>query len=115
MSENLLSTERNLGGFVRRKTKRLVVSIRMKALRSAQHSGKCLVSGAGNIIFRLRRLKAAPRGLDVKTHPPRFWIACFIMPSHLFSPNSTSGTVLGNFFKETLMGVKEEREARRKL
>ena len=87
----------------------------MQGLRSSKNGGQCLDCRTDNVIIRLLSGQRAASGLSVEAQHPGARILGLEALFHHPVPDFASSAVFGNFFKEIIMGVKKEREARSKI
>ncbi len=87
----------------------------MQGLCSAEHAGKGLKGGTGDIDFWLLRREAAPGSLGMKAQFPRPLFLCLVTLLHMPRPDAACSPELGNLLKEIEMGIEEKGETRRKI
>src|SRR5947209_12496997 len=83
----------------------------MQRLRAAQDTGESLDCDADNVINGLLHRERYSRCLCVKSQLHRAFVLCAKVIAHHPRPNATCGSVLGDFLKEVIMRVEEERDA----
>ena len=115
LSDDLLSSKRQLGALLCRKTQRLIESISMKRLRPAQNRGHRLKSRAHHVVQRLLRGQRTSRRLGMKTKHHRAFIFSSETLLHDRRPQTPSGSKLSDLFQEIVVRVKEERDSRSEL
>ena len=84
----------------------------MQRLGSAEHCRERLDGDAHDVVVRLLRGQGATGGLGVEAKHLGFWIFGAETLLHDFCPDAAGGAELGNLFKQVVVGVEEERQAR---
>jgi hypothetical protein len=90
----------------------LVVAVGVKGLRSSEHGGECLQSGADDVVLGLLRGQRRAGGLGVEAEHPGARVLGAELVAHDVRPNAAGGAEFGDFFEEIVMRVEEEGEAR---
>src|SRR5919109_2126549 len=85
----------------------------MQGLGSTQHRRKSLDRYTHDIIFGLLGSERNSCRLCMEAQKPRARILGFERFPHLARPDTSGGAVLGNLFKEIVVCVEEEGQARR--
>ncbi len=84
----------------------------MQRLGSAQDRCHGLQGNTSNVVHGLLRRQRHSRSLGVKAKQPTALVLRFETVLHYLIPDLASGAVFCNLFKEVVVGVEEEAEAR---
>src|SRR5690348_9025051 len=85
----------------------------MQGLCATEHGGESLICGTRDIIVRLLCGQRRARRLGMETQHHGTWVLRMETVAHDMGPHAASSTELGDFLKQVVVAIKEERKLAR--
>ena len=108
MGHDLLGSQGDSGRVLDGKSEGFVVTVRVEALGSSQHSGQSLERYPGDVDFWLLGSKRNTGGLGVEAHFLRPFVYGSVPVTHPSGPNTSGSAKLTDFLEEIGMAIEEE-------